>query len=453
VIEIKPFAGLRFAVEKVGSLDLVTCPPYDVISDEKRDELYKRSKYNVVRLVLGKTFDSDNELDNRYTRAAALLQQWQREGVLRKDSQPALYAYEQCFAVGGREYVRFGFIAAVGLQDFSSGEILPHEQTLSKPKADRLRLLRATKANLSPIFGLYSDEACFVEATLRELIRGKDPDVAVDDSRTVNRIWPVTDRDAIEAVSRRLQDRQVLIADGHHRYETCLDYQKEVRKQLGPNADGRKLASDYTMMMLVNMCGSGLVVLPTHRLVFGIDKFDPSDFVEKCAKWFEIEEIDPGRLATVDDMTPYRFLDSLTGGRKQTDSTFTFGLYMDGKLYLLRLGSDRSRVEALMDSSHSDAWRRLDVSILHSVVIGHILGISEEDQLNQTHLKYTRSLREAVSLVDTGRCQAAFLMNPTSIEEIQLVASSGETMPQKSTYFYPKLLTGLVLRTLDPEMH
>lgn len=449
VVEIKPFAGLRFAADKVGSLDLVTCPPYDVITDEQRDELYSRSRYNVVRLVLGKTSDSDSESDNRYTRAAASLKQWQREQVLRRDPEPALYAYEQQFVVGGSEYTRFGFIAAVGLQDFSLGGILPHERTLSKPKADRLQLMRATKSNLSPIFGIYSDRAGSIEGALREQIKRVDPEVVTDDSGTINRVWPVTDYDTIEAVRLGMESNQVLIADGHHRYETSLNFQKEVRQQLGSSVENQKLASDYTMMMLVNMHGTGLVVLPTHRVIHGLDQFDPTAFVSECARWFDVQEVDPKWLATVEDMTPDRFLDSLSGSGNRATSTCAFGLYAAGKLYLLRLGDDRSKVEPLIDPSRSQAWRGLDVSVLHSVIIGHVMNISEEDQLNQKNLKYTRSLREAVSLVDSGQCQAALLMNPTSIEEVRQVASAGETMPQKSTYFYPKLLTGLVLRSLE----
>lgn len=450
VVEVKPFAGLRYAVDRVGSLGLVTCPPYDVISDEQREELYSRCEYNVVRLVLGKAYDSDDEFDNRYTRAAALLRQWRCDGILRRDPEPALYAYEQLFEVGGNQYTRFGFIAAVGLQDFGVGGILPHEQTLSKPKADRLQLMRATRCNLSPIFGIYSDESGSIEAALRDQASNTEALVVLDDSGTVNRIWAVSDRGAIEAVRRGMQDSQILIADGHHRYETSLNYQREVRQKLGLTDESQRIPSDYTMMMLVNMHGTGLVVLPTHRVIHGLNDLDPAVLVAECAKWFDVEEADPKRLADIEDMTPERFLDSLSGDVKPAADTPIFGLYVAGRLYLLKL-RDRSKVESLMDASRSEAWRRLDVSVLHSVIIGHIMNISDEDQLHQKNLKYTRSLREAVSLVDSGQCQVALLLNPTSVDEVRQVALAGETMPQKSTYFYPKLLTGLVLRSLDQE--
>lgn len=449
MVEVLPFAATRYVPERVGGLSAVTCPPYDVINDEQRDQLYNRSEYNVVRLVLGKTYDSDSERDNRYTRAASLLKQWQQEGVLVRDPEPAVYAYEQQFTVGGNQYSRLGFIAAVGLQDFSQGGIVPHERTLSKPKADRLQLMRATDANLSPIFGIYADESGEVDRILRQSTQGRQPDVVIDDSGTINRIWPIAGSDAIEAIRRRMLDAQVLIADGHHRYETCLNYQREVRQRLGDCDAGRRLGCDHTMMMLVNMHGPGLVVFPTHRVIHGLAGFNPAAILQECKQWFDVEQVDPSRLQAIDDMTADRYLGTLSVTGPSAEIATTFGLYMGGSLYLLKLGKGRSAVEAAMDRAHSPAWRKLDVSILHTVVVGRVMGISDEDQLRQTNIRYTRSLREAISLVDSAQCQAALLMDPTSVDEVREVAASGEIMPQKSTYFYPKLLTGLVMRALD----
>ncbi len=449
MVDIRPFQGLRYAVQEVGSLDAVTCPPYDVIGDALWDELYRRSEYNVVRLVLGKTSEGDDEFDNRYTRAAGCLRQWRAQGVLRQDPAPAIYAYEQQFAVGDRCYSRLGFIALVKLQEFGKGDILPHEQTLSKPKADRLMLLRATRTNLSPVFGIFEDSEGVTDRVLRDQIERLTPAIAADDTGTVNRLWAVTDPAAISTIRQQLMGAKALIADGHHRYETSLDYRREVRQGLGDEDQGEELPFDYTMMMFVNMHDPGLVVFPTHRVVHGLDGFDPEDFVRKCADWFTVEQVDPSVLGSASDMTPDPFLDSWSRSNRLPAGSTVFGLYLPGRLYLLRLEGGPSLVAPIMDQSRSEAWRSLDVSILHSVVIRHLLGISEADQIAQSHIRYTRSLHEAVSMVDSGNCQAAFLMNAPTVADVTRVALSGEKMPQKATYFYPKLLTGLVMRPLD----
>jgi len=449
MIDIRPFRGLRYSVEKVGSLDTVTCPPYDVISDALWSELYRRSKYNVVRLVLGKTFEHDGEFDNRYTRAANFLRQWRAEGALKQDAVPALYAYEQQFVVGCRQYSRLGFIALVKLQELGKGDILPHEQTLSKPKEDRLMLLRSTHTNLSPVFSIFDDSEGVTDRVLREQIERLNPESAVDDTGTVNRMWTITDPAAISTIRQQLRGAQALIADGHHRYETSLDYRREVRQRLGDEAQGQELPCDFTMMMFVNMHDPGLVVLPTHRVVHGLDGFDADTVVRTCARRFTVEQVDLSVLASASDMTPAPFLSSWSRSAGLPRGSTVFGLYLAGRLYLLRLEGGPSQVGSMLDESRSEAWRSLDVSVLHSVILRHILGISEADQLAQSHIKYTRSLREAVSMVDSGACQAAFLMNPPSVQDVVRVARSGEKMPQKSTYFYPKLLTGLVLRPLD----
>jgi len=449
MVDIRPFQGLRYAAQEVGSLDAVTCPPYDVIGDALWDELYRRSEYNVVRLVLGKTSEDDDEFDNRYTRAAGFLRQWRAQGVLRQDTVPAIYAYEQQFTVGDRRYSRLGFIASVKLQEFGKGDILPHEQTLSKPKADRLLLLRSTRTNLSPVFGIFEDSEGVTDRVLREQIENLTPDTAVDDTGTVNRLWAITDPAAISTVRQQMKGAQALIADGHHRYETSLDYRREVRQSLGDEDRGQELPCDFAMMMFVNMHDPGLVVLPTHRVIYGLDGFDPDDFVRKCARWFTVEQVDLSVLASASDMTPDPFLDSWSRSNRLPAGSTVFGLYLPGRLYLLKLEGGPSQVASMLDQSRSEAWRSLDVSILHSVVIRHLLGISEADQVAQSHIKYTRSLHEAVSMVDSGIYQAALLMNAPTVADVARVSRSGEKMPQKSTYFYPKLLTGLVMRPLD----
>ena len=431
MVDIRPFQGLRYAVQEVGSLDAVTCPPYDVINGALYSELHRRSEYNVVRLVLGKTSEHDDELDNRYTALPASFSSG-AQGVLRQDPVHAIYAYEQRFAVGDRALLRLGFIAAVKLQELGKGDVLPHEQTLSKPKADRLMLLRATRTNLSPVFGIFEDSEGVADGVLREQIERLTPETAVDDTRTVNHLRAITDPAAISAIRQQLRGARALIADGHHRYETSLDYQREVRQSLGDERQGQELPCDFTMMMFVDMHDPGLVVLPTHRVVHGVDGFDPDDFVRKCARWFTVEQVDSSVLASASDMTPDPFLDSWSESNRLPMGSTVFGLYLSGRLYLLRLESGPSRVESLMDQPRSQAWRSLDVSILHSVVIRHLLGISEADQAAQSHIKYTRSLHEAVSMVDSGISQAALLMNPPSVEDVIQVARSGEKMPQKS---------------------
>lgn len=448
---IIPFRGLRYAPTAGPLADLVT-PPYDVIDAAAQEMYYRRHPHNIIRLEYGKVYPEDTAENNRYTRAAACYAAWRREGVLVQEERPALYRYEQEFTFGGRRLVRSGFICAVKLEPYEAGVVLPHEETLPKHKADRLSLMRACRANFSPIFGLYADPAKKVEACWEE--GGNLPpevEFTGEDGQT-HRLWVVTDPRLVRAVQEVLAPATIYIADGHHRYETALVYRQERRQEEGNLPQERPY--DYVMMALVNLYDPGLVCLPTHRLVKNQAPLDGEKLLEKLQEHFSVE---PFPLAPDYGNFP-QFLKELAarGGFSEGKSTgnrplrrHAFGLYLgSGRLYLLAL-RDEEALSRLMPPGRSPAWKNLDVSVLHCLILERILGNGAVEREGEAHLAYTREEEKALAAVDRGEYRMAFFLNPTRVEEVIAVAQAGEKMPQKSTYFYPKIITGLVINPLD----
>lgn len=425
--EIRPLRALRYNLEKAGPIENLTCPPYDIISPDQRRELLSHSGYNVIRLEL------PQEGKEPYEEAAHTLNLWRSEGVLQLDMEEGMYLYEEEFLSQvdqGQSRKVLGLVCRVRLEDFANGVILPHEETLSKAKEDRFQLLSATRCNFSSIYSLYRDEGGLTRQRLLNLKNTCPPRYAFSDGLVTHRLWVVNDPVAIQALREDFAGRKLYIADGHHRYETGLRYRDTLEEQ-GTYLPG----ASYTLMTLTDMADPGLTVFPTHRLVRGVEGFEESALLAACQEDFILE---PQQNRADSE----KALENL-----YQEGKHAFALY-SGKGWTVLTLKDPAVMEALLPGT-SPAYRTLDVSILHSLVLERLLGIDKENMASQKNLTYTRSAEEAQRSVDQGESQCCFLLNPTRVEEISQVAQNGEKMPQKSTYFYPKLITGLVVNSLE----
>ena len=432
--ELIPFKALRYDPDQVKLEDVLT-QPYDKITPEMQSKYYEKSTHNLVRIILGKAGETDTDNFNVYTRAAEYLHDWRSGGILKQDSEPGIYAYSQTFTVPGTRDLqeRRGLIALGRLHDYAEGVVHRHEQTLSKPRADRLNLLRATRAHFGQIFTLYSDPSHEIEALLKSRM-DEDPDISLlDEYETLHRVWRIHDPTLIQAVQQKMRDKKLLIADGHHRYETALAYRNERRAETDnsdPNA-----AHEFVMMTLIPMESRGLVILPTHRIVHGLLDFDRERMLEAAGEFFDIDRIDL--------RTESRSATTLLGQAGENGTAFV-AVTRQGP-YLMRAKQGAIQ-HALRDVPALQ--RELDVIQLHRVLLERVLGISEEAIRNQENVRYERDAFEAISWVRQG-ANVAFLMNPAKIEQVRDIAFAGEVLPQKSTDFYPKLLSGLAIYALE----
>ncbi|ADL43173.1 uncharacterized conserved protein UCP033563 [Caldicellulosiruptor obsidiansis OB47] len=416
---IKGFRGLRYSPEI--ELDRCICPPYDIISEDEREELYKKSEYNIIRVEFGKEFEDDDENNNKFTRAKEYLNTWIQNGVLKFDPQESVYVIEQEFEVEGKKYKRTGLIVLLELVEFEKGIVIPHEFTLSKPKQERLELLRHTRANISSIFGLYEDKTKDVKSIL-DLIKSRKEDVAYNGIGTYEKMWVVSDGKIIEELKKLFSDKKIFIADGHHRYETALEFKKEMQQKEGIRQDADY---NYIMITLTALEDEGIVILPTHRIVLS-SSIEEDIFVEKLKMDFDIETGEYDVLKRkLEEKKKYAFL------------VYTY----NKNFYLITLKDPEN---ALKDVEGSRAYKNLDVVVLQKLILNRILEITDEDILYQRNLKYTKSDKELIEIVNKG-AKYGFILNPTLVEELKEVSLSGEKMPQKSTYFYPKLMTGNVI--------
>lgn len=431
--EISAFRAFRYDLGRVGTLGDVVAPPYDVIDSSLQQALYDRSPYNVIRLILNKEGPGDSEADNRYTRAARCLRDWQQDGILVQDSARALYVYHQEFEAEGRRYTRQGFMARVRLEPFGAGKIYPHEETMSGPKADRLKLFRATGMNLSQVFGLYPDESGAVQAHLDGAVRRSLPLEATDHLGVVSRLWPVTDQHVVSAVTGLMGPRPVFIADGHHRYETALRYLEE-RRAAGEVRDAGA-APNFVLMMLVSMTDPGLVILPTHRLVSGIPGVSADRLRSVLGEHFQTEVVGQGE----DGARATWELIEADGSQEMLG----LGTVADGTWQTARFRSPA--LMAQLAAEHSQAWRGLAVSVLHVLVLGKLLPSSLHVQ---PECRYVHLLREVTDAAASKHCDLAVLVPPATMRHVEQIAGNLEKMPPKSTYFYPKLLSGLVFNSL-----
>jgi len=430
---ITPLQGLRYDEKKAGNIkDLVT-PPYDVIDATAQEGYYQINPYNVIRVEYGKITPSDNDLDNRYTRAADFFCQWQSEQILKPEDQPAIYLYQQQFEVDSKTMVRTGIICRVKLEPYENGVVLPHEETMPKHKADRLALMKMCGANFSPIFGLYTDPERQIDHLLLNAVQNTPGNFDFTDEQGLgHRLWVITDPALVEQVQQLMQEQRIFIADGHHRYETALNYALQ-------NPDNP--AAGYIMMTLVNLYDPGLVILPTHRLVVE-SKIDKQQLLANLQEDFVVDKVNATDVGQVTEL-----MNSLAEfqGNGGTAHRQVFGLYVGDNVYYTLTLRDEEIINRKMPAERSTAWRRLDVSVLQKLILENQLGIDMQAVAAGDVIKYTRDAQEAVKVVDQGECQVSFLMNPTLIAEVTEVATNGEKMPQKSTFFYPKLITGLVI--------
>jgi uncharacterized protein (DUF1015 family) len=435
--EIAAFRGILYDPKKVAP-ERVLAPPYDVISDEERERLAALDAHNCVRLILPKD-EVGEDGEGKYAEAARTLQAWLADGTLQRDPQPSLYLYEQRFSLEGQSATRRGFICRVRLHRFDEGVILRHERTLSGPKADRLKLKRATMAHLSQVFGLYSDPARATDEPFAALARERPAIEGQTSDGVEQRLWRLTDPSLQARVVSLLGDKKIYIADGHHRYETMLALRDELREKF-PQRPARS-SIEFGTIFLCNMDDAGLRVFPTHRVLHGLVGFDRQTLLDKAAAFFTVEE---AGAAGPDDVAKVRAQLAERGQRGPT-----FGLLAGGRLAYLSLRKD-APLQDIRALDGPAVLRELDVSVLHAVVLEVLLGIDRGAQEKQTHLRYVKDTRAALAEAARADTQAVFLMNPTPVAQVRAVSDAGEVMPQKSTFFYPKLASGLVLNPIVP---
>jgi len=438
---IYPFRAWRYNLSAVRLEDVVT-QPYDKISPSMQQAYYQRSPFNLVRIILGlpELFDAERG-ESVYTRASRDFRAWREQGVLVQEKDPCIFAYSQRFKLPGSEIVneRRGFIALGKLHDYADQVVFRHEQTLSKPRSDRLNLLKATHAHFGQIFMLYSDPAGSVEKILYGGSGPADAEVT-DEYGVLHRLWRICDPAVIRMLAASMADKKLIIADGHHRYETALNYLKETACVVAANAESSASQLPHpacpeaaVMMTFVNMDSDGLVVLPTHRVVHSLAHFDPAAFARAAEEFFTVDSLPKGEAAD--------YIQSLG---KQTGTAFV-AVTRAGAL-LLR--SKPNSVAAAL-ASLPERQRQLDLSHLHSIILDRLLGLDAEKVSEQTNLRYLRDAGEAMDQLRRGEADIAFLTNPVSMEQLREVAFAGEVMPQKSTDFFPKLLSGLTIYALD----
>ncbi len=432
--DIRAFRGFRYDLGHVGSLSDVVAPPYDVIDATLQKKLYDASPYNAIRLELTKDEPGDDDANNKYTRAGFTLREWVSENVLRQDTSRVLYVYEQEFEAEGVTYTRRGFFARVRLEPFGQGKIYPHEQTMSGPKEDRLKLYRATGFNLSPVFGLYPDAEGAIAKIIDPFTLKNPPLVAKDHLGVTNRLWLITDSHTISTVIGLMGPKPVYIADGHHRYETGVKYLEE-RREAGEVPDD-EAPPNFCLMMLVGMTDPGLTILPTHRLISGLGAITSEALEAALSEHFDIVE----RTGT-DAKAAW---DHIQMDGSQT--ALGFVTVADGKYIVAKLRNPAVMAELAPDQS--DDWRGLGVSVLHKLVIDKLL--KEKFNSNPT-CKYVHLLREVTDAVAAKECQIAALVPPATMTHVEQIAGHGEKMPPKSTYFYPKILTGIVFNSLKKD--
>lgn len=420
---IKPFKGVVYNEKKAGSLSKVVAPPYDIIPKEMQDELYRTSPYNIVRLELGKIRGSDSPADNRYTRARKFFDQWLRDKQMVQDKKDSIYVYSQKYREGRKTIDRIGFVALMSL-DEGKRKVLPHENTLLAPKVDRLDLMRSIKANLSPIFVLYEDTPHSILKILKKTASEKRPFIDISFEGIRNRAWRLDDKKDINKIQDVMRASRTFIADGHHRFEVTRMYSKEL-EQSGASKAARESAG-YVMVYFVDAKEDMLTVLPAHRLPRDIGGLRKEEVMARLQKFFVIETA--GSLKAM-----MAKLGKLRGAH-------AFGVYMGhGQFYVLKLKSMSYVDKAVKDKPKE--WKALDVSILHMFIFQHVLGIRDDDD----NIEFIKDPRETAKSVDKGAFKIAFFLNPTKVVEIKRIASLGEKMPRKATYFYPKPVSGIVI--------
>jgi len=430
MVDITPFKGLLFNQGKIVSLDQVTAPPYDVISSEQQDALYEKSPYNIVRLILERQYPEDDEETNRYTRSSVVFKKWIEDEILVEDEKPSFYVYSQEYTFEGESVCRVGFFARVRTEDFDSGNICPHEFTLAKAKQDRMNLLKACRANFSPIFGLFSNPSGEIDAILGQTMKG-DPFAVIEENGVINKAWRLNDAEKLEFITEYFSDKKILIADGHHRYETALNYYKENRNEVDDSA--------HVMMFLTNLEAQSLAVYPIHRLIKCPIPFDEIEFMNQVEKYFSVESINEG----VEKNKIRKALDSA-----DTDDIVFYVYFGQGRGCCIEI-KEKTNMLPMLAADESEELTVLDVAQLHTVILKNILKIDTKEPNSQKYVTYKVDMIEALSRVDSGEFDLAFFINATRVSDVRNLAEKGVRLPQKATFFYPKLLSGLVINKFD----
>jgi uncharacterized protein (DUF1015 family) len=438
--EIQPFRAVHYSEKCAKDLDRIITPPYDVISNHEQEAFYSAHPLNIIRLVLGKQYPDDSPSNNRYTRAAGTLKQWLQEGVLTRDEQPGFIVYQMEFSEpdGGRGSID-GIVALVKVDDYGKGKVLPHEKTYKGPKQDQLSLLRSCRASFTPIHALFSDDHNVVGLEYSRLMEQPPEQEATDTNGSVHRTWSIRDEGSISKIREVLAEKSLFIADGHHRYETALAFRNEER------ASGRAQAGgphEYVMMYITSLSHPGLMILPAHRLIKGLTDLDPGQIETILEPYFHMEEL--GFSTANRDEVSNTLVQRI---RSYSNVGGKFGMVVQGEdcFRLLRL-KDYHAVDRLMDADIPSSLRGLDVTILREIILGHALGLDKENVEGQ--IEYTPLVSEALNRVLKGEIQVSFILNPTRVDQMRAAAELGHKLPHKSTYFYPKISSGLVLNVL-----
>ena len=433
-MEIKPFKAFRFNGSVVGDVGGCIAPPYDVISGAQQEQLYEKSKYNIVRIIKGRETASDNANNNQYTRAANYFNTWIEKGILKQDLAETIYAYVQDFQLAGTALQRFSFIALAKLEELSK-TVRGHEETFNSPKIDRLNLRRATAAQLGLPFMLYEDERRIADKIIETNARQKPLIDFVDEQNVQHRLFSITTKEDIEQIAKMMLDKSCIIADGHHRYETGLSYYKETDNP----------AAAYQMIAFVNTGQVGLVILATHRLVGNLENFSSKKLLADLKKNFEITEhrFDSPQTQT---SAKQRMLAQMKAEYDKDKNAF--GIYSNGNAFYVAILKGEQAMDSVAPEK-SDPWKGLDVSVLHKLILEELLGLGEKQLASGGNIEYVKdsnnAIDESIAKVDRRQKQVAFFMNPVKWEQLKMVTAAGEKMPQKSTYFYPKIHTGLTI--------
>lgn len=433
--DIRAFKGIRYNPDKIGQLGTVLSPPYDVISPEQQLMYYDRSPHNIIRIILGRDDDGAPGRD-KYERARYYFRTWLKEGVLRQDPQEAIYLYTERFRYADQEYTRTGFVSLLRLVEFYQG-IAPHEKTMKGPIIDRMNLTKATGAQFGQIFSVYNDRERRVDNLLEPFRQGRPWADFTNDDGVNHRLWVVTDRDTIDRVAREMQQFEIIIADGHHRYLTALQYAKE-------HPDNP--AARYTMMTFVNSFSEGMAIFPTNKVLYNLGPADSKAVVRRLEEYFTVSAMDsPNAMLDQLDQIPI-LLD-----KKKNLKNHVFGFYCNqtNQNYLLQLKNPDILGQIMRE--RSDVYKKLDVNIAHKIIIEDILGVDEEMQKEGDRIKFVKGNEETFRLLEDPRYQFGIFIRPPLMREIFLTAAAHETMPQKATYFYPKVWSGLVMRSLAPQ--
>jgi len=445
-MQVKPFKAYRFDKEVVGDVGNCVAPPYDVISPSQQEQLYKKSEHNIVRIIKGKTTASDNGDNNQYTRAADYLNKWIEQGVLKQDTAETIYAYVQDFELAGpatafaetsTQFQRSSFIALAKLEEF--GKIVrPHEQVMDKPMLDRLNLKRATTARFGLVLMLYEDEQKIADKVINQATTTEPLINFIDEQNVRHRLFTITAKEDIEHIVKMMSNKSCIIADGHHRYTTALTYSKE----------SGKATAKYQMLAFANTFQKGLVVLATHRLVGNLENFCYEKLIAELKEDFELTKLKFDSPQSKMDARQ-KMLAQIKA--EHNNEKNAFGIYGSNNAFYVAVLRDKQAMDPVMPDM-SSAWKALDVSVLHKLILEKLLGIDEERLVKGENLQYVKdtpnAIDQSISEVDAGHKQAAFFMNPVKMQQLTMVTDAGERMPQKSTYFYPKICTGLTIQKL-----